>query len=45
MPVDVSRRVSWSRQLDAIEDAELIRNYNNPAVILGEWEPRFEDWP
>jgi pectin methylesterase-like acyl-CoA thioesterase len=44
-PVDVSRRVPWSRQLDANADAELIRNYSNPAVILDGWEPRLEDWP
>jgi hypothetical protein len=37
--------VPWSRQLDANADAELIRNYSNPAVILDGWEPRLEDWP
>jgi hypothetical protein len=37
--VDVSRRVAWSRQLDAIEDAELMRNHSNPAVILDGWTP------
>jgi pectinesterase len=37
--VDVSQRVSWSRQLDPNKDAELIRNYSDPSYVLGGWNP------
>lgn len=37
--VDTSKRVPWSRQLDAQKDAEVIRSYSNPAFILNGWEP------
>ena len=43
--MDVSQRVPWSRQLDAIADEELIRNYSDPAVILDGWMPQLEAWP
>lgn len=43
--VDVSQRVPWSRQLDADGDAELIRRYSDPSVILDGWVPRLEDSP
>jgi len=36
---DVRQRVAWSRQLDAIRDAEIIRNYSNPVFVLGGWTP------
>ena len=36
---DVHQRVSWSRQLDAAKDADFIRNYSNPAFVLGGWIP------
>ncbi|MDR0982989.1 MAG: carbohydrate esterase [Culturomica sp.] len=32
--VDVSKRYPLSRQLDAEKDAEIIRNYSNPAYVL-----------
>ncbi len=34
-PVDVSQRVPYSKQLDATKDAETIKNYSNPAYVLG----------
>ena len=37
--VDVRQRVGWSKQLDAVKDAQLIRDYSNPAFILGGWTP------
>lgn len=43
--VDVSRRVSWSRQLDPVADAELIRNYSDPAYVLGGWTPQASAHP
>ncbi|MTV37361.1 carbohydrate esterase [Duganella radicis] len=36
-PVDVSQRHPASRQLNAERDAETIRNYSNPAWVLGDW--------
>ncbi len=39
-PVDVSRRHPYSRQLDAVKDAELLRNYRNPAYVLKGWQPQ-----
>lgn len=41
-PVDVSQRVPWSRQLDAVEDAEIIRQYSDPTFVLGGWNPLAE---
>ncbi len=37
--VDVSRRHPYSRQLDAVKDAETIEYYRNPANILKGWKP------
>jgi pectin methylesterase-like acyl-CoA thioesterase len=39
-PVDVTRRFAASRQLKSSDDAELIRNYSDPAWVLGGWSPR-----
>ena len=39
-PVDVSRRHPYSRQLDAVRDAALLRNYRNPAFVLKGWQPQ-----
>jgi pectin methylesterase-like acyl-CoA thioesterase len=36
-PVDVSQRNPASRQLTMERDAETIRNYSNPAWVLGGW--------
>lgn len=41
-PVDVSGRAPWSRQLDAGKDAKLIKDYSNPAFVLGGWTPKPE---
>lgn len=38
-PADVSQRQKWSRQLDAVKDAETIANYSNPAYVLNGWNP------
>ncbi|MDR0988327.1 MAG: carbohydrate esterase [Prevotellaceae bacterium] len=38
-PVDVSKRHPYSRQLHKVKDAELIRNYRNPAYVLKGWTP------
>ena len=40
--VDVSRRVSWSRQLDKIKDAKLIADYSRPEFVLAGWSPKLE---
>jgi hypothetical protein len=40
--VDVSRRVSWSRQLDKIKDAKLIADYSNPEFVFSGWKPNSE---
>jgi pectin methylesterase-like acyl-CoA thioesterase len=40
MPVDVSRRMPGSRQLQQPQDAEIIRNYSDPSFVLGGWNPR-----
>ena len=37
--VDYSQRDPWSRRLDAVKDAELIRNYSTPAFVLKGWTP------
>jgi len=42
MPVDVSRRAPWSRQLDAVRDAALVRDYGDPAFVLDGWTPMVE---
>lgn len=39
-PVDVSKRHPYSRQLDAKRDALLIQNFQDPAFVLGGWNPR-----
>jgi pectin methylesterase-like acyl-CoA thioesterase len=39
-PVDITRRFAASRQLRQPEDAELIKNYSDPAWVLGGWNPR-----
>jgi pectinesterase len=41
-PVDVSRRVPWSRQLDKAKDATLIDDYGRPEFVLAGWTPRLE---
>ena len=38
-PVDVSRRVQWSRQLDKVKDAKLIADYSRTEFVSG-WKPR-----
>jgi len=38
-PVDVSKRVSYSRQLTMENDAETIANYSNPTWVLDGWTP------
>lgn len=40
--VDTSKRHEFSRQLDAVKDAETIRNYRNPAFVLKGWNPRLD---
>jgi pectin methylesterase-like acyl-CoA thioesterase len=39
-PVDVSKRHSASRQLTLEKDAEIIKNYQDSAYVLGGWKPR-----
>lgn len=39
-PVDVSKRVAWSRQLDKVKDAKLITDYSRPEFILAGWKPK-----
>lgn len=39
-PVDVSKRVSYSRQLTMDKDAETIANYSNPTYVLDGWTPQ-----
>ncbi|PWT93499.1 MAG: carbohydrate esterase [Blastocatellia bacterium] len=41
-PVDVSKRVPWSRQLDKVKDAKLIEDYSRPAFVLAGWAPKLE---
>lgn len=41
-PVDTSKRVSWSRQLDKTKDAKIIADYSRPEFILGGWKPKLE---
>ncbi len=39
-PVDTTQRAPFSRQLDAVKDADLINCYRNPAFVLKGWNPR-----
>lgn len=39
-PVDVSKRVPWSRQLDKVKDAKLIADYSRPEFVLAGWKPK-----
>jgi len=39
-PVDISKRVPWSRQLDKVKDAKLIADYRRPEFVLGGWKPK-----
>jgi MYXO-CTERM domain-containing protein len=39
MAVDVSKRVSYSRQLTMAQDADTIANYSNPSYVLAGWTP------
>jgi pectin methylesterase-like acyl-CoA thioesterase len=39
-PVDFSRRVSWSRELDKVADAKLIADYSRPEFVLAGWRPQ-----
>jgi pectin methylesterase-like acyl-CoA thioesterase len=41
-PIDLSRRVSWSRQLDAVADAKRIADYSRPEFVLAGWKPQAE---
>jgi pectinesterase len=41
-PVDVSQRVPWSRQLDRVMDAKLIKDYRRPEFVLAGWKPKLE---
>ena len=41
-PVDVSRRVAWSRQLDGVKDRGVIEDYGRPEFVLAGWTPRLE---
>ncbi|MGV7208574.1 pectinesterase family protein [Oxalobacteraceae bacterium A2-2] len=41
-PVDTSKRAPYSRQLDAVRDAQAIANYSTPAWVLGGWTPELE---
>jgi hypothetical protein len=38
-PVDVSKRVPYSRQLTLEKDAETIANYSDPGYVLAGWVP------
>ena len=40
--IDVSGRVSWSRQLDKVKDAKLIADYSRPDFVLAGWSPKLE---
>lgn len=39
-PVDTSKRVAWSRQLDKIKDAKIIADYSRPEFVLAGWKPK-----
>jgi pectin methylesterase-like acyl-CoA thioesterase len=41
-PIDTSQRNAASKQLKMPEDAETIRNYSDPAFVLGGWKPEVE---
>ncbi len=40
--VDVSRRASWSRQLDKVKDAKLIADYSRPEFVFAGWTPKLD---
>ena len=39
-PVDVTKRVPWSRQLDKIKDAKIIADYSRPEFVFDGWKPK-----
>jgi len=39
-PVDTTKRVPWSRQLDRVKDAKLIADYSRPEFVLSGWKPK-----
>lgn len=39
-PIDVSKRVAWSQQLDKVKDAKLIADYSRPEFVLAGWKPK-----
>lgn len=39
-PIDVSKRVPWSRQLDKVKDAKIIADYSRPEFVLAGWKPK-----
>jgi pectin methylesterase-like acyl-CoA thioesterase len=39
-PIEVSQRFAASRQLKQPDDEQTIRNYSDPAWVLGGWDPR-----
>lgn len=41
-PVDFSKRVAWSKQLDKVKDAKLIADYSRPELVLAGWRPELE---
>jgi pectinesterase len=41
-PLDTSHRASWSRQLDAVEDARRIADYSRAEFVLAGWKPNPE---
>ena len=38
-PVDTSKRVPWSRQLNKVKDAKIIADYSRPEFVLAGWKP------
>lgn len=38
--VDTTKRVAWSRQLDAKKDAATIESYRRPEFVFGGWKPK-----
>jgi hypothetical protein len=43
-PIDVSTRHPASRQLDKARDAQLIKQYGDPAFVLDGWQPDVKAW-
>jgi hypothetical protein len=41
-PVDVSQRHAASKQLTMAADAETVKEYSDPAFVLGGWRPVVE---